>query len=570
MQKREFKEPKKKEKMTLFEGYNNYVYKLHLILESASSLGIPVNNSKRLNLKVELEKELSRLDDEINLQIPVSLLNLKPRRKLPNGSIEYGFKRTPKEVRSLLSSYNQVVSSVRNKDPNTIIKPFSEIVYKKYGLVEWVSEISNETFYCKTERFKPSSQQLIKYLKWKKDFLLSSLDKEEKKLGKLYSIPINFKTKKPTTGKEELKELVEKTDDPVLTLVQEYRSIKYNLTNSIPNWEPDEKGNVHTTWGFTAPTGQLDSRLPNILNCSKHTKTGQIFRGIIEAPKGYCFVEFDYKSFHVAIMGFLANDKSYIRFSQLDPHSIFASHLIKGDKDIYPLIGRLGFSDDSSIMGVCRLIKMKYKEIRQGQAKPTVLGNQLGLGPRKLQRQNRKYIKTLEEAIELQGILKEEFPKVEKAKERILEEAFITGRLVNEFGRVQWFNDVYNFTWDKKIGSWKKNHGEDHEKALAFAVQSRAFGMIQDKILEMEKEGWNKRFGFNNSIHDQVSFMPRIEEKEECLVMVKKKLEEGCLKLVNEATGEEGLKVGVEASSGLNWRDWDEKSNPEGMREVKV
>src|SRR4029077_7630046 len=90
-------------------------------------------------------------------------------------------------------------------------------------------------------------------------------------------------------------------------------------------------GCVHTTWGFSAPSGQINSYAPNVLNLSKWTVNGQIFRRMIAAPEGYSFIEFDKKSFHVATLGYCAEDASYIRFSQLDPHSIFASYICPRD-----------------------------------------------------------------------------------------------------------------------------------------------------------------------------------------------------------------------------------------------
>ena len=151
--------------------------------------------------------------------------------------------------------------------------------------------------------------------------------KELEKLYEAYEVPKTLKTKRETTGKKELEIIYEKTGDRVLEMVVKIRSYDVNLSNYIPNWKPSRDGRVHTTWGYGAPTGQFDSRGPNILNCSKHTEFGNEFRGIIEAPKGYCFVEFDKKSYHVGTMGYCANDRDYIRFSQIDPHSILGSYI---------------------------------------------------------------------------------------------------------------------------------------------------------------------------------------------------------------------------------------------------
>lgn len=41
-----------------------------------------------------------------------------------------------------------------------------------------------------------------------------------------------------------------------------------------------------------------------------------------------------------------------------------------------------------------------------------------------------------------------------------------------------------------------------------------------------------------------------------------------CYILANSATGETGLKVGVEVSVGRNWQSFNVDKNPEGMREL--
>src|SRR5580698_169496 len=138
-----------------------------------------------------------------------------------------------------------------------------------------------------------------------------------KALAKLYEIP-ELKGKK-TSGADEIEYLYEKTGDEVFAKILELRRLGTVINNYIPNWEPDKDGRVRTTWGFKASSGQLDSSSPNVLNISKHTKLGQRFRRIIVAPENYSFVEADKKSFHVASLGFLANDSDYLRFASLDP-----------------------------------------------------------------------------------------------------------------------------------------------------------------------------------------------------------------------------------------------------------
>jgi hypothetical protein len=447
---------------------------------------------------------------------------------------------------------------------------------------------------------------MIRYLKWKK----GEVEKEKealvakrlseyggrnpelteeinrlKELAEDYEIPLDLKTKRQTTGKKELEDMEINTGDPLLGKVVKIRSIDTNLNNYLPNWEPGRDGRVHTTWGYSAPTGQFDSRRPNVLNCSKHTDYGKEFRGIIEAPTGYVFVEFDYKSYHVATAGYCANDRDYIRYSQLDPHSILGSYI-----DPTLIGGSISLKwSDADIKLATKEFKKRSKErhekdphipdIRQALAKPTVLGNQLELGARKLQRQNRKYIHFVNRAQriyhkeegysaeELQAIVIGLFPKIPIYQKLIKEKAFVERRLINEFGYIQYFYDVFNFTYNKHTGKWDRREGEGAREPIAFRIQGCAFGMVHLVLLELERLGLCEKYQFLVSIHDSIMMMPHKTQADNCIADVMGVMQSPCTKLVNDAAPQ-GLVVGVDYSIGRNWGPYDEIKNAEGMREI--
>lgn len=408
-----------------------------------------------------------------------------------------------------------------------------------------------------------------------------------KALAKLYEVPKTHKDNKDTTGKDELELLAWKLEkaghpDPVFQNTIKIRSYDTIINNYIPNWQPDEHGRVHTQWGFTAASGQLDSRSPNVLNISKHTETGQRFRRIIVAPTGYCFVEADKKSFHVATLGYLANSRNYLRFSQLDPHSIFTSYIMPTEwgKPV-----QFNWSDDE-IMAACKEIKKRSREekdrlgdrgvdLRQDTAKPCVLGNQLGLGPTKLWRQNRRAIRDVEHARELQGIIAGLFEEVEECKEQIIKQADRDTYLKDEWGKWQFFYEVMRWDRDQKTRRWKKVRTSEAEKALAFRVQGVAFGMLKYESLILEEKGYNERYNFINTIHDSLVFMPLLTDRDKCISDVSSVMCSPCPVLVNEATGPGGLLVKAEIETGLNLAHVDEHcrifkdGNKDGMRDVK-
>ncbi len=416
----------------------------------------------------------------------------------------------------------------------------------------------------------------------------------KKELLKAYEIPMHPKTGRPTTGGDELEIIFDKTGDRVVELALQIRSLDTMINNYIPNWEPKKDGRVHTTWGFTAPSGQINSYAPNVLNLSKHTKNGQIFRRMIEAPEGYSFIEFDKKSFHVATMGYAAEDATYVRFSQIDPHSIFASHICPRDwcKPItMDLPDGVILEQATWLKKKCKEVKAKDPEhtldIRQDVAKTVVLANQLGQGYRNLYRKNRRVINGENQAKYLQDMLGDLFPKVKQFKEDIRHVAHGLGvgatrnqmdlkarfggpryLLLKEWGKIDYFFDVFSWRWTPSYG-WKLSPGSDSEKSIAFPVQGYAFGMLKYEHRIMDERGWLDAYGFINSIHDSNVFLLRDNDSASCLQNIPMVMNAPCTKLVNKATGPEGLRVAVEATMGKNLQDWSE-SNPEGMKEVKI
>jgi uracil-DNA glycosylase family 4 len=545
--------------------YKEHVFNLYSgPLLRASKIGIPVSIDKWNALFTSIKERMKTMDKEIQALIPEHLKNCSPA---------HGYKRVPKVVEEITESY---ITQAKAKLAQGILPKATlrQVVKKMLGMEKrhFVYEEKNkatgesiqvsEDRWCKVLPFTASSVQVIKYLKWKQTQCTTKAERF------LYEVPMTTQKRgedsRATTGKDEIKYIVEKTGDPVLSRVMSLRSYQKMLTNDLPNWKPGEDGKVHTTWGFKAPSGQLDSTKPNIQNCSKHSELGQEFRGIIEAEVGYEFSEIDYKTFHVAVMGWVANDPSYIKYSQMDPHSIFGSHIVD-DPDIPPV--DLERMTPAQIKEITTKFKAKYKEVRQNVAKPSVLGNQLGLGPMRLHRQNRKYITSKGEAERLQAILARLFPIVEKAKVFLQELAHRQKYLSNPWGRRQDFWEVFTYAWDKRIGNWKRGSGGDSERAIAFMVQSCAFGMIAEKILECERLGYNERFQWINTIHDSSQFYHRLEQRAEFIAKVISIYTTPCIWLKAPACPE-GLVVGVDYSVGRNWRTYDPETNPEGMREI--
>lgn len=466
----------------------------------------------------------------------------------------YGYKREPPAVKKLRKVYLWKVEQAK-KEGRAEWKSFEETAKQYLGMVQktFVENGEEVIRWCKILPFKASKQQVSDYLRWKQTQCGTKGERDK------YAVPKNIKTKKETTGKDELKRIYIKTKDPVIKRVLAIRSLNKMLTNDLPNWEPKEDGRVHSTFGYSPPTGQFNASNPNVLNASKHTPLGQVFRRMIVAPEGYKLVELDYSRFHIATMGREAKDPSYIRFGRLDSHTIFTAQVV----------GRpisMNWEDEKIIEAVKEIKKNpEWLEARNKKYKHVVLGNQLGLGARRLWYQHREAIESEDEAKKLQKVIADLFPKVERFKGYITRVAHNQRFLRNEFGFRREFFDVIEMQWDHWERKWEERHGPDYEKALSFLVQSNAFGMLREKLLTLERLGYLERFGFVNTVHDSLVFLPAGEQVEELRELVVPILEAPCKRLANEACPE-GLAVGVDFSVGKNWANYSQV-NLEGMRE---
>lgn len=518
-----------------------------------------------------------------------------------NNLKSYGYIRPPSKILKLQRYYDslkldtsgRLLAQFLELSGGKPLPPLEQVAKQQYGLVyQQVPDPApgypdrTAERWTKVSDFNPgSSEQLQKYIKWKRkelDARAKAGDVEAKRLAPCYEVPLSLKTKKPTTSSAELKQLVEKTGDELLAKTIEIRSINTNLNNFYPNWKPAPDGCVHSTIGFAPPSGQLNTTNPNVQNLSKHTQTGQVFRRMVAARKGRMFVCFDKSRFHVVMMGREAKSPNYIKFGMLDCHSIFTSW-IAGERSLEI---DLSCDDDATIKAKVKEIKSRFGMIRDKVAKPSVLGNQLGLGARKLYWMNRKYIASETAAKRLQAVMAERFPEVERYKAETAKGCYDKGYVKSDFWAIRYLYDALRYTRDKVSGDWRIQHGEDYEKALAFRIQHQSFGQMKEEWYEMLRLGYLDIHWFINTIHDSNEFEPEERNVERCIRDVWRVMVSPCSVLANEAVPT-GLVVGTGVSIGKNmqyrhdlqkckvrakggncWMCDAGIHNPEGMREL--
>jgi hypothetical protein len=268
---------------------------------------------------------------------------------------------------------------------------------------------------------------------------------------------------------------------------------------------------------------------------------------MIEAPEGMELANWDLKSYHVLITGFLAGDAGYMRLARMDMHSFVAWHFLR-----LPGANNLITLPDAELAEKLAWFKgnkdhPEYKRTRDNQAKPSILGIALGLMPPHLYEMNREHFESLRQTRQFRELIEGLFPKVFAWQRAVCEEAARKQVLFNRFGAMRWFYEVY-----APDGKGGMKPGDQFNAAMAFRVQSEAHGELREKFKRLHAEGMDERFGLCNTIHDSATFCYRRELRAEMIAGVGKVLAEPSKVLVHPVLAPKGLTVGVECAVGWN------------------
>lgn len=175
--------PPMMKRLGVWQGYLDQIRDEFRILSKASDRGIPVKEEIRQRVKTEFVEERKKLNEEVQKLIPDELRNLKPRRKqiTEDGGIvwDYGYINEPKEVKEAKEVYQRLIEKaikegrlVSSNDAPTFLQwiraKFGFVERKITGLNGQTGEVITITRWCRIEEFKCSSQQVIRYLEWKR------------------------------------------------------------------------------------------------------------------------------------------------------------------------------------------------------------------------------------------------------------------------------------------------------------------------------------------------------------------------------------------------------------------
>jgi uracil-DNA glycosylase family 4 len=557
-------------------GYVGQVLEVRPVLAAMEDRGVLIDDAARLALGAEFDRAQSTLGRELSALAPDSCCRVHPKE---------GYKGEPPEVKKWADNEESLLLRTfteSGKDP------------ENYRYERRMFEIpDDETLaltpimrWCRVYDFNPNSRpQVLDYMRAKGHPIPKS--KEEDNEG----------NQKDTTGEKELRRLANKTGDTFYLKVVEFRGYTKLKGTYIEGFKPGPDGRVHPTFTFASSMGQLTARNPNSQNFVKLKPTPQLakaMRRMVAAEPGNIITEWDYKSFHVLTLGFLAEDPVWMRLARLDMHSFFAGHVL-GLWDGPSILKET----DAELMARFKWLKSnpEWKNKRDGQFKRCTLGIGNGLrakglferymedfppqdckecagtgkvpGVRGLKNcsncKGEKHVSGLRIVQEIMSALEKLAPRIfayQRAERRAAHEAGDRGYYSKHYGFARRFYEVYNFSkqWQRRPED-EPPPGDQSEEAVSFRHTNIAHCEVRARMKELARLGLDARYGMFNQIHDSLQFHFPEELLEQHIADVYPVLAAPSRVLIHPTLAPHGLVIGVEGSWGKSWDD---------MREMEV
>jgi len=515
------------QQMDVWDSYMEMVYDIWPILERMQQRGIPINRNKLMEFTKYVRGKASEVLRKIQPLVPEALKPIKQK---------HGLKRTPRDTEGLVRrefklDQPEKCACVRKRtvkcscrglrEPTQINLLTGELIGAcekcggagKYVEVKAVEDCEqcygkgvlegSVMRWAQPMLFKPTSpQQLKKYAHFR-----------------LHKIPKNSK-RKYAMDKETLQRMAKSTGDPVYSQSIEYREFIKMYSTYGEGWMPQNGDNrIHSNFTFAPANGQLSSNRPNCQNSPSPVKYGELaelFADCIEAEPGHSLVEFDWKSYHAQTFAWEAKDWAFLRLAKLDIHSFLTAFLLKLDKREEALSW-----PDNQLMDWLKWIKKNHEKVRNKQAKPAILGYNLGMGARRLYDGNQESFNGVKDAQYVMDMLSAIFHIAAAYRANVPLLAHKQHYLMNPFKAMRWFWDVQ--TWDFREHKW--THGKDWDRATAFPCQSDAFCLKKKANRRLFDGGADEKYEQINDKHDSLIFHPPDELIEECIHVVKPEME---------------------------------------------
>ena len=492
----------------LWRVFEEHVVKLNEVLSYMSRQGVLLDQTARKEAEVRLAGLLEEINGRIQSAVPQPARQFKIYKKEPKDTT--GLVRTEAPRRTTICPVCQVVD-------------VKAVHFKSIGKKRLKKgDVENPCAAAKAIKVE------VPGLLWAQplEFKLSSTGLKRYQ-GVMGHKPVqDRKTKKVTFDVKALKTLKKNyPDDPLYPVIGEYRGTQKLLTTYVgveerrsrtvvpgyalrdgEDWIKENvrvlgslrvwggmpvwgDGRVHTLFLHNPSTLRLSSASPNLQNLPRPDKDPNalqnLIRNLIVAAPGCVLTARDFSGIEAVLVGYEANDPSYIRLALRDVHSYYAAWaLYELDKRISANdLPQLSWDDEKLFKRLAE-IKKEFGHERNGLFKHLV--HALNFGQGALGARDKIYEETdilfdVKRISRAMDVYRELFPSIPRWQKDIRLQADDAGHLRNAFGYVHRFSHV--FAWKQRNGIWDKVPGDDAEAVLAFKPQSTAAGIMKQALL---------------------------------------------------------------------------------------
>jgi DNA polymerase I-like protein with 3'-5' exonuclease and polymerase domains len=142
---------------------------------------------------------------------------------------------------------------------------------------------------------------------------------------------------------------------------------QHNKLITTYNWDLDNAGRVHTTFGFQPSNWRKSSKQPNLQNIPKRNDLAAAFRRTIIATPGHVLIEADSSAIEAVIVGYCAGSERYIKISRAGIHGFVSSHRLALRDGGHGIDPNLPFAE---LTKACKQIKRdfpaEYEDAKRG------------------------------------------------------------------------------------------------------------------------------------------------------------------------------------------------------------
>ena len=543
-----------------WDSFIHHWVDLEPVLVHMGNNGVNADEEVRTNLRAKLVKEWDDIRDKLQELVPDSLKNRKVYALPP---MEFRCRECKGK------GYNKKTKTVKKKKVVSITEC---TVCDNKGWIEDLVPAERRGTFSKKLGTLTLMDDSVKMGEDRKErpmwgimynFLPGSTDQMVKYMkAKGYQVPINYKTKKPTTGVKQIQALMWKNrKDEVLPLSIEYRQHNKLISNYVDGYAPDDDGRIRGRYNQQPWTLRLAMHSPNMQNIIKRADLARLIRRQFIASPGHRLVECDHAGAEAVFTGYYANDPEYIRVAKLSAHGVFGS-IIAHNQALMSEPIDVNWPEEDIIAAVSEF-KKKFGGLYD-VAKRGIHGSHYGMKAYKAHKDFPREFPTQKYAQHIFDLYFDTLGRNIKAwQDETLMTAYKQKYLQNDYNYRFWFWDVLKTNRD---GTFERDvrgnllHGDQANKALSCLPQSTESAYIKEAMLTLYEDEFYRNHMVGQT-HDSLMFdLPDNSDLSDHVKVIHNHM-------TFEAPELNGLNLGLEIKVGQNW-DYKDDANPDGMEVI--